>query len=115
MGRRTVAMALGTLAVILGSAGGGPWTEAAGDLGTVIIGKANDTIGFSVADVAQHEGYFERRGVRVELVVLGNSTVANSALTAGSVQFSMTSAPTLLLGRAKSLPLIAVAQTVYGT
>ena len=77
--------------------------------------RPNDTIGFSVADVAQHEGYFDRRGVHAELVVLGNSTVANSALTAGSVQFSMTSAPTLLLGRAKGLPLIAIAQTVYGS
>ncbi len=115
MGRRVMAMAVGALAVILASAGDGRWGEAAGDLGTVVIGKANDTIGFSVADVAQHEGYFNRRGVLVEIVVLGNSTVANSALTAGSVQFSMTSAPALLLGRAKGLPLIAVAQTVYGS
>ena len=114
MGKRA-AMALAALAVILAAAGDGRWGEAAGDLGTVVIGKANDTIGFSVADVAQQEGYFERRGVRVEIVVLGNSTVANSALSAGSIQFSMTSAPTLLLSRAKGLPLVAVAQTVYGT
>ncbi len=117
MGRRTrvMAMVLGVLAVILASGGDGRRGRAAGDLGAVVIGKANDSIGFSVADVAQHEGYFDRRGVHVQIVVLGNSTVANSALTAGSVQFTMASAPALLLGRAKGLPLIAVAQEVYGS
>ena len=37
-----MAMALGALAVILAGAGVGRWGEAAGDLGPVVIGKAND-------------------------------------------------------------------------
>lgn len=115
MGRRTLAMILGTLAVIAAGGSDGRWAEAAADLGTVIIGKANDTIGLSVADIAEHEGYFEHRGVHVQIVVLGNSTVANSALIAGNVQFTGASASALLLARAKGLPFLAVAQTATGS
>lgn len=117
MRRRARTAALGVtlgLAVIIAGGPGEPRGEAAGDLGTVAIGKAADTIGFAIADVAVHEGFFERRGVHAEIAALGNSTVANAALSAGSVQFAMASATALLLARSKGLPLIAVAEQIYG-
>ena len=99
------------LASVLAACG----SSSDGDSGDKItIGKAVDTIGYSVIDIAIEEGYFEDAGLDVEVVVLNGSTVANGALESGDIQFAGYSSLPLLQAREKGADVISVASFDYG-
>jgi NitT/TauT family transport system substrate-binding protein len=83
-------------------------------LGSVTIGKAVDTIGFTTVDVAKAEGYFAKQGVSVSDELLNGSSTAFAALESGSVNFVTASSTALIAAKAKGLPLEAVASLDYG-
>src|SRR6478609_2098883 len=58
-----------------------------GNLSSVTIGKAVDTIGFTTVDVAQANGYFAKEGVKTSSELLSGSSTAFAALQSGSVNF----------------------------
>jgi NitT/TauT family transport system substrate-binding protein len=74
----------------------------------VTIGKAVDTIPFTVIDVAQAQGYFERNGVKVEVQLVHGSSAANAAMLGGSLQFTCEAANPLMLARSHGVPIISV-------
>jgi NitT/TauT family transport system substrate-binding protein len=98
------------LALSLALAGFGSWAKAASapTLPSVTIGKAVDTISFTVVDVALAEGYFEQNGVNVKTVLLAGSSAANAAMVGGSLQFALQAANTLMLARSHGVPIIAI-------
>jgi hypothetical protein len=74
--RLSAVLACACAVVVLAACGSGGGTQSAsggsadgsgssGTLGTVTIGKAVDTIGFTTVDVAEGEGYFAKEGVKV--------------------------------------------------
>lgn len=77
-------------------------------LPTVTIGKAVDTIPFTVVDVAMAEGYFKQNGVNVKEVLVHGSSAANAAMVGGSLQFACQAANPLMLARSRNIPVIAV-------
>ncbi|MCL6594265.1 MAG: ABC transporter substrate-binding protein, partial [Alicyclobacillus sp.] len=81
---------------------------------TVVIGKAVDTIGFSVVDVALAEHYFQEQGIQVKEELLGGSTQANAAMQGGSIQFACESSSALMLANEKGMGLMAVDSLDYG-
>ncbi|MCL6593254.1 MAG: ABC transporter substrate-binding protein [Alicyclobacillus sp.] len=81
---------------------------------SVVIGKAVDTIGFSVVDVALAEHFFEQQGVSVHEELLGGSSQANAALVGGSLQFVCESSLAMALAKQKGIPLLAVDSLDYG-
>jgi len=85
-----------------------------GNLSSVTIGKAVDTIGFTTVDVAQANGYFAKEGVKTSSELLSGSSTAFAALQSGSVNFVAASSTALLNAKAKGLPLEAVASMDYG-
>lgn len=100
------------------SSGGGTQSggsgSSGGSLGSVTIGKAVDTIGFTTVDVAQSEGYFAKEGVSVRSNLLSGSSTAFAALQSGSINFVTASSTALIAAKAKGLPLEAVASLDYG-
>jgi NitT/TauT family transport system substrate-binding protein len=77
-------------------------------LPTVTIGKAVNTIPFTVVDVAQAEGFFKRNGVAVKEVLLQGSSAANAAMVGGSLQFTCEAANPLMLARLHGVPIISI-------
>lgn len=98
-----------------GSTGGSSSGSSATSIGSVTIGKAVDTIGFTAVDVAKANGYFAKQGVsNVSEELLSGSSTAFAALQSGSVNFVTASSTALLNAKAKGLPLEAVASMDYG-
>ena len=126
LGRRlSAALACACAVVVLAACGSGGGTQSATGgpadgngsseaLGTVTIGKAVDTIGFTTVNVAEGEGYFAKEGVKVSDELLGGSSTAFAALESGSVNFVTASSTALIAAKAKGLPLEAVASLDYG-
>ncbi len=85
-----------------------PTGKSAKPLPTVVIGKAVDTIPFTVVNVAQAEHFFQKNGVKVKDELLNGSSQANAALVGGSLQFVCEAANPLLLARSKGIPLISI-------
>ena len=81
---------------------------AAETLPTVTIGKAVDTIPFTVVDVAIDEGFFKKNGVDVKEVLVQGSSAASAAMVGGSLQFACEAAVPLMLARSHGVPIIAV-------
>jgi NitT/TauT family transport system substrate-binding protein len=77
-------------------------------LPTVTIGKAVDTIPFTVVDVAIDEGFFKKNGVDVKEVLVQGSSAASAAMVGGSLQFACEAAVPLMLARSHGVPIIAV-------
>lgn len=86
------------------------WSEpaTAKTLPTVTIGKAVDTIPFTVVDVALAKGYFKQNGVNVKEELVQGSSVANAAMVGGSLQFACEAAVPLMLARSHGVPIVAV-------
>src|SRR6185437_714118 len=75
----------------------------------VTVGKAASSLwAFVPADVGVHEGIFAKYGLEVEVLNLGNAPRLHQALTAGSVDFAMSSGADLAFA-AKGEPARAVA------
>jgi NitT/TauT family transport system substrate-binding protein len=75
----------------------------------VTVGKAASALwAFVPADVGVHEGIFAKYGLEVEVLNLGNAPRLHQALTAGSVDFAMSSGADLAFA-AKGEPARAVA------
>ena len=75
----------------------------------VTVGKAVSALwAFVPADVGVHEGIFAKYGLEVEVLNLGNSPRLHQAMTAGSVDFAMTSGADLAFV-AKGEPARAIA------
>lgn len=75
----------------------------------VTVGKAVSALwAFVPADVGVHEGIFAKYGLEVEVLNLGNSPRLHQAMTAGSVDFAMTSGADLAFA-AKGEPARAIA------
>ena len=72
------------------------------------IGKAVDTIPFTVVDVALAEGYFTQNGVNVKEELVQGSSAANAAMVGGSLQFACEAADPLMLARSHGVPIMAV-------
>ena len=98
------------LALSLALAGFGSWAKpvSAQTLPTVTIGKAVDTIPFTVVDVAIAEGYFKQNGVDVKEELVQGSSAANAAMVGGSLQFACEAAVPLMLARSHGVPIMAV-------
>jgi NitT/TauT family transport system substrate-binding protein len=98
------------LALSVALAGFGTWTKpvSAQTLPTVTIGKAIDTIPFTVVDVALAQGYFEQNGVDVKIELVEGSSAANAAMVGGSLQFTCEAAAPLMLARSHNVPIMAV-------
>lgn len=77
-------------------------------LPTVVIGKAVDTIPFTVVDVAIAQHFFEKNGVNVKVELVRGSSAANAAMVGGSLQFACEAANPLMLARQAGVPLIAI-------
>src|SRR5487761_131412 len=82
--------------------------QGARPLQTVTIGKAVDTIPFTVVDVGQAEGFFKKNGSAVKEVLLQGSSAANAAMVGGSLQFSCEAANPLMLARLHGVPIMAI-------
>ena len=74
----------------------------------VVIGKAVDTIPFTVVDVAIAQGFFKKNGVKVKEELVQGSSAANAAMVGGSMQFTCEAAVPLMLARSHGVPIIAV-------
>lgn len=87
-----------------------PWATpvSAATLPTVTIGKAVDTIPFTVVDVAIAQGYFKQNGVAVKEVLVQGSSAASAAMVGGSLQFACEAAVPLMLARSHGVPILAV-------
>ncbi len=96
------------------SGGSGGGSASSGNLGTVSIGKAVDTIGFTTVDVAMAKGYFAKEGIQASSQLLSGSSTAFAALQSGSVNFVTASSTALIAAKAKGLPLEAVTSLDYG-
>ena len=108
--RRMAGTGVSLLASSLALASFGSWAKpvSAQTLPTVTIGKAVDTIPFTVVDVALAEGYFKQNGVNVKEVLVQGSSAANAAMVGGSLQFACEAADPLMLARLHDVPIIAV-------
>ena len=108
--RRMASAGVPLLALSLALAGFGSWAKSgsAASLPSVTIGKAIDTIPFTVVDVALAEGYFEQNGVDVKEELVQGSSAANAAMVGGSLQFSCEAAAPLMLARSHGVPIMAV-------
>ena len=108
--RRMAGAGAPLLALSLALAGFGSWAKpvSAQTLPTVTIGKAIDTIPFTVVDVALAEGYFAQNGVDVKIELVEGSSAANAAMVGGSLQFACEAAAPLTLARAHGVPIMAV-------
>jgi len=97
------------LGLALTMAGWGPAIAApTAQVPTVTIGKAVDTIPFTVVDVAIAKGFFKKNGVNVKEDLVQGSSAANAAMVGGSLQFSCEAADPLMLARSHGVPVIAV-------
>ena len=83
-------------------------TAAAQGLTSITIGKAVDTIPFTVVDVAIDRGFFKQNGLDVKEVLVQGSSAASAAMVGGSLQFALEAAVPLMLARSKGVPLVAV-------
>jgi NitT/TauT family transport system substrate-binding protein len=88
---------------------------APSSLGTVTVGKAGNTLGATLIDLAKAKGFFAQRGIKVKDAVLHGSTSVIAALNGGSVQFGFIAASPLLLARQKGFKVITVAEATHGT
>jgi ABC-type nitrate/sulfonate/bicarbonate transport system substrate-binding protein len=115
---RRLALATLSAALVTTIAACGPDSGAAGGSsgsgGSVTIGKAVDTIGFTTVDVAKAKGYFAKAGLNVNEDLLSGSSTAFAALQSGSVNFVTASSTALISAKKKGLPLEAVASLDYG-
>lgn len=109
----SVAMVAALAAALSGCGGDDGGGDASGST-SIKIGKAVDTIGFSIIDVAMEQGYFEDAGLDVEVATLNGSTVANGALESGDIQFAGYSSLPLLLAREKGADIVSIATVDYG-
>lgn len=107
------AAVVAALSACSANAGAGPGGSG-GSPGSVAIGKAVDTIGFTTVDVAKAKGYFAKEGLSVNEELLSGSSTAFAALESGSINFVTASSTALLAAREKGLPLEAVASLDYG-
>jgi ABC-type nitrate/sulfonate/bicarbonate transport system substrate-binding protein len=108
---RTAGAGVPLLALSLALAGCfGSWAKpvSAQTLPTVTIGKAVDTIPFTVVDVALAEGYFKQNGIDVKEELVQGSSAANAAMVGGSLQFACEDADPLMLARLHDVPVMAV-------
>ncbi|MCW5249552.1 ABC transporter substrate-binding protein [Streptomyces sp. SHP 1-2] len=106
-----------TLALLLAgslAACGKDDTASDGDTKKVTIGKAVDTLGYSIVDIAIEQGFFKERGLDVEVVTLGGSAAANSALAAGDLQFAGLASLPFLQARQSGIDVKSVASLDYG-
>lgn len=85
-----------------------------GGMTSVTVGKAVDTIGFTAVDVAIQQGFFEEQGIQAKTVLLAGSSVTNSAMQAGDIQFAAGASLPLLLARQEGLPLVSVVSMDFG-
>jgi NitT/TauT family transport system substrate-binding protein len=108
--RRMAGAGVPLLALSLALAGFVSWAKpvSAQTLPTVTIGKAVDTIPFTVVDVALAEGYFKQNGINVKVELVHGSSAANAAMVGGSLQFSCEAADPLMLARSHGVPIMAV-------
>lgn len=108
--RRMTSAGASLLALCLAPAGFGWWAKpaSAANLPSVTIGKAIDTIPFTVVDVALAQGYFEQNGVDVKIELVEGSSAANAAMVGGSLQFTCEAAAPLMLARSHNVPIMAV-------
>jgi ABC-type nitrate/sulfonate/bicarbonate transport system substrate-binding protein len=109
--RRTasVGSCLAAAALALASLYGWAAPASADDLPTVTIGKAVDTLPYTVEDVGIAEGFFKKNGVNVKEILLQGSSAASAAMVGGSLQFSFEAAVPLMLARSHGVPVISVA------
>jgi NitT/TauT family transport system substrate-binding protein len=78
------------------------------NLQSITIGKAVDTIPFTVVDVAIDQGFFKKNGLDVKEVLVQGSSAASAAMVGGSLQFACEAAVPLMLARSHGVPIIAV-------
>lgn len=78
------------------------------------IGKAVNVVSFTIADIAQKEGFFKQQGISAKLLIMHGSSNANAALVGGSLQFTMADSIPLAIARAKGVPLVAVEGIDHG-
>jgi NitT/TauT family transport system substrate-binding protein len=81
---------------------------SADPLPVITIGKAVDTIPFTVVDVALAEGFFKKNGVDVKEVLVQGSSTANAAMVGGSMQFACEDAVPLMLARSHGVPIMSI-------
>lgn len=81
---------------------------SADPLPVITIGKAVDTIPFTVVDVAIAKGFFKQNGVDVKEELVQGSSAASAAMLGGSLQFACEAAVPLMLARSHGVPIIAV-------
>lgn len=107
---QAIAGSAAVLVSALALAGIVSWTKPASaqTLPSVTIGKAVDTIPFTVVDVAQAQGYFKQNGVTVEEELVHGSSAANAAMVGGSLQFTCEAANPLMLARSHGVPIISI-------
>lgn len=108
--RRTTFLGASLMAAALAFASSCSWTSpaSADDLTTVTIGKAVDTLPYTVEDVGIAKGFFKKNGVNVKEILVQGSSVASAAMVGGSLQFALEAAVPLMLARSHGVPLIAV-------
>lgn len=97
------------------AAGGGSKSVTSGSTVTkkaslrqVTIAKAVNTEDLVAVNIAQSEGLFKQAGVDVKIILVGGSSIVNSSLQSGSVQFGLASAASVLLATSHNIPLQSV-------
>lgn len=126
--RRAVGVIVSVCAVALSACGGSTpaaqsssGTTAAGSTTTApkalvpaTIALAVNVLDLAPVGVAQKEGFFKKEGINATVEVVQGSSVADSALAAGTVQFSGVSSTAAVLADAKGLPLESVVSCNIG-
>lgn len=74
----------------------------------VTIAKAVNTEDLVAVNIAQNEGLFKKAGVDVKTILVGGSSIVNSSLQSGGVQFGLASAASVLLAASHNIPLQSV-------
>ncbi len=89
-------------------------SSSAKTLTPATIALAVNVLDLAPVGVAQKEGFFKKEGINAKVEVVQGSSVADSALAAGTVQFSGVSSTAAVLANAKGLPLESVVTTNIG-
>lgn len=111
--RWLVALALiPTLALTACGSGGSPVTSSADGKTTVNLAEAVHNLGYIDLYVAQHEGYFDKQGISLNLSAAGGDSQAFAAVLAGSAQFALGDATLSEISREKGGDGIVLAELV---
>ena len=98
-------VAVVALAVALAAPGAG----AAAEKITVVLGQS--TIGPNEAFnayIPKHLGYFQEEGLEVDYQTSGGGTQVIQLLTTGRAQIGLVSVPSIIIGRQKEVPIVAI-------